>query len=62
MKYGFNTAWIDEDYTHTYSSTNSHTAYVRTTKGEFTANAKAKKWAKIEVTHRTDNVTYRMEW
>ncbi|MBQ9543156.1 MAG: hypothetical protein IJJ76_00510 [Ruminococcus sp.] len=60
MVYGFNTAWINEDYTWTRHNTTSHTAIVKNGKGQYSANASKKSWAKIEVTHNGSSITYKM--
>jgi hypothetical protein len=58
MKYGFNTSWIDEDYTHTTSSKYAHTATVSNANGAFTDYDSAGYWAEIEVTHSGTYVEY----
>lgn len=62
MKYGYNTSYIDEDYTHTYHTTSPHTAIVGNNKGYFNKAGKAKSWAKIEITHKGNYSVYKMTW
>lgn len=60
MVYGYNTAFINEDYTWTRSNNTSHTAIVKNARGQYSDNAKKKKWAKIEVRHKGSSITYKM--
>lgn len=61
MYYGYDTDWINEDYTWTISQTGESTAYVYrngydTDKKCTGPTGKAGKYSKIEVTHRTADV------
>lgn len=58
MNYGFNTDWIDEDYTHTTHSVYDHTATVSNSNGAYSKNAGSKSWAKIEVSHKGSYIEY----
>lgn len=58
MKYGYNTAWIKEDYTHTTHSLYDHTATVSNGNGAYSKNSKKASWAKIEVRHSGSYVEY----
>lgn len=51
MVYGYNTSWIDEDYTHTKHTTKSHKAGISNEDDSDYDSAKKGKWAKIEITH-----------
>ncbi|MGG4142389.1 hypothetical protein ABEW34_04590 [Paenibacillus algorifonticola] len=51
VKYGFNTSWINEDYTHAYHNSLSVTAIVRNDTNTFQNETSAQNWAKIEVVH-----------
>lgn len=62
MKYGFNTAWINEDYTHTYHTTYHHTATVSNNNGAFSDEDSGGAWAGIEVTHRGSYIEYSITW
>jgi hypothetical protein len=62
MKYGFNTAWINEDYTHTYHNSLSSTAVVRNDNGTYDNQAGSQKWAKIEVTHNGTKIFYKIKF
>lgn len=58
LVYGFNTSWIDEDYTHTKHYSSSHTAAISNEDGGYKDSAKAGKWAEIEVSHAGSTVMY----
>lgn len=58
MKYGYNTLFINEDYTHTYHKEKAHTAYVKNTSNAKDKSAKAGKYAKIEIAHKNGTVYY----
>ena len=62
IKYGYNTAWINEDYTHTYHSSKSHVAIVSNANGSFTDYDIGGYWAGIEVTHSGSYVTYTISY
>ena len=50
MEYGYNTSWINEDYTHTIHYSRSHIAKVSNGVG-YSDSASAGNWAEIEVSH-----------
>lgn len=58
IKYGYNTSWINEGYTHAYHTNRRHSAIVVNANGSFSDDANAGGWAKIEVRHAGDSVTY----
>jgi hypothetical protein len=58
MKYGFNTTAIDEDYTHTYHRTKSHTAYVKNSARAQTKKGAAGNYSKPEIQHASGKVYY----
>ncbi|KZE64059.1 hypothetical protein AWM68_13205 [Fictibacillus phosphorivorans] len=58
FKVGYNTSWINEDYTHTYHSGNSHTAYVKNTGSAQTLKGSAGSYAKAEIQHHSGTVYY----
>jgi hypothetical protein len=58
MKYGYNTTWINEDYTHTYHKDKTHYAYVKNTGTAQEKKGNAGKYAKVEVKHRSGTVYY----
>ncbi|MDD5927089.1 MAG: hypothetical protein PUD12_02725 [Firmicutes bacterium] len=58
FKYGYNTTWINEDYTHTYHRTKDCYAYVKNSGAAYQKNAVAGKYAKAEITHHTGTVYY----
>ncbi|MGN7233640.1 mediterrocin family bacteriocin [Priestia megaterium] len=60
MEYGFNTAAINEDYTHTKHSTTSHTAIVKNANGQYSDNDTKGNWAGIEVTHSGSSIVYKI--
>lgn len=62
MTYGFNTAFINEDYTWTMHNTKTHSAVVINGNGTFAANNSYKNWAKKEVTHKDPTVKYRLTY
>ncbi|WP_243291893.1 hypothetical protein [Bacillus sp. FJAT-47783] len=62
MRYGFNTAWIDEDYTHTTHSVYDHTATVSNGNGAYSKNASDGAWAKIEVRHSGSYIQYSISY
>ncbi|SFE98167.1 hypothetical protein SAMN04487969_110164 [Paenibacillus algorifonticola] len=62
MKYGFNTDFINEDYTHTYNSQFHHTATVSNSNGAFTDEDSAGSWAGIEVTHSGTYIEYSISY
>lgn len=62
MKYGYNTAWINEDYTHTYHSNNHHVATVSNSRGSFSDEDNGGKWAEIEVRHSGSYITYSISY
>ncbi|WP_148295045.1 mediterrocin family bacteriocin [Gracilibacillus boraciitolerans] len=62
MKYGYNTSWINEDYTHTYHKNSTHTAYVKNTSKAQEKNARAGSYAKVEITHASGTVYYSYEY
>lgn len=57
FKYGFNTKFINEDYTHTFHANKKHTATVKNTGGYGKKTANAGKYAKIEIAHKGGNDT-----
>ncbi|WP_062350423.1 hypothetical protein [Bacillus kwashiorkori] len=62
MRYGYNTTWINEDYTHTTHTNRNHTAIVTNGRGSFSKSAKDGKWAKIEVRHSGTSVQYSISY
>lgn len=58
MEYGYNTSWINEDYTYTKHYTKSHTAKISNEKRSGKDSADAGEWAEIEVTHAGSTVLY----
>ena len=62
IKYGFNTAMINEDYTHTRHDSLHHTASVSNANGTFADEDKAGQWAGIEVMHSGSTVNYGINW
>lgn len=63
IKYGFNTAFINEDYTHTYHSTKHHVvATVSNDNGSFSDEDSRGRWAGIEVSHNGSSVTYSISY
>lgn len=63
LSYGYNTAWINEDYAHGYHSKNDHYASVSNGNGSFTSGNKgAGKVAKIEVRHKGSSIRYSMDY
>ncbi|GMR63808.1 MULTISPECIES: hypothetical protein [Bacillus] len=58
MNYGYNTSWINEDYTHTTHSVYDHSATVSNSNGAYSDNAGNGSWAKIEVTHSGSFIQY----
>lgn len=62
VKYGFNTAWIDEDYTWTTSTTKKTWAYVHNNNGSYNTSASAGKWAKTEVRHSGSKIKYEIRF
>ncbi|HEO4727663.1 hypothetical protein [Finegoldia magna] len=62
IKYGFNTAFINEDYTHTYHSNRHHVATVTNSNGSFSDEDNGGRWAGIEVRHSGNYVTYSISY
>lgn len=60
MEYGFNTAAINEDYTHTKHSTTSHTAIVKNANGQYSDNDTKGNWAGIDVRHSGSSIVYKI--
>lgn len=60
MEYGYNTAWINEDYTHTKHNSTGHTAIVQNANGSHSNSDGAGNWAEIEVTHSGSSITYKL--
>lgn len=58
MIYGYNTDWINEDFTHTNHTTKTHLAKVQNNNGMFSDEASANNWAEIEVVHSGTTITY----
>lgn len=58
MTYGYNTSWINEDYTHTYNSQEDHYAGISNANGFFSDSDNAGQWAGIEVTHSGTDIAY----
>ena len=59
MKYGYNTALINEDFVHAYDS-GTHKAILDNANGAHSKEAKGKTWAKLEVRHAGTNIMYGM--
>lgn len=62
IKYGFNTAFIDEDYTHTYHSSKHHVATVTNSRGSYSDEDYGGSWAGIEVRHSGNYITYSISY
>lgn len=62
MIYGYNTSWINEDYTHTRHNTTTHTARVINGSGTFSKAKTAGSWAYVDVIHNGSPVTYEMDF
>lgn len=62
MIYGFNKYAIDEDYCHTYHNSLGHTAILTNATNTFSNSDKAGKWARVDVIHSGNSVTYKMEY
>lgn len=60
IEYGYNTAAINEDYTHTKHSTTSHTAIVKNANGQYSDNDTKGNWAGIEVRHSGSSIVYKI--
>ncbi len=58
INYGFNDAFINEDYTHTKHMTRAHIAEVKNSNGSHADSDKAGNWAGIEVTHKGSTIYY----
>lgn len=58
FKVGYNTTAIDEDYTHTYQKSKSHTAYVKNSGSAQTLKGSAGNYAKAEIKHHSGTVYY----
>jgi len=58
FKVGYNTSWINEDFTHTYHQKNAHYAYVKNTGSVQTLKGSAGKYAKAEIKHHSGTVFY----
>ncbi len=58
MVYGYNTEWINEDYTHTRHYYKSHTAIVQNDNGVHWNTAVADKWAKVETAHKGRDIKH----
>lgn len=59
-KYGFNTLFFNEDYTHLHAFDKKHQAYVKNSNGTATNNAKAGYWSKAEIRHSGNSVQYKI--
>lgn len=62
MNYGYNTSWINEDYTHTMHGKYDHSATVSNSNGAYSDNAGSGSWAKIEVTHSGSFIQYSLTY
>lgn len=63
MKYGYNTDFWNEDYTHTYHTIYSHTAVVANGSGAYSDGDSAGNWAGIEVLHTSNvQIEYSLIW
>lgn len=62
IEYGYNTSWINEDYTHTKGYLGSHNAIVSNNNGSYSDSAKKNKWAEIEVRHPGSYVQYGVKY
>lgn len=61
--YGYNTAWINEDYSWAYHNVREHSAEVQNSNGAFGSSKKKKtEVAKIEVRHSGNSVIYQNTW
>lgn len=52
FKYGYNTLFFNEYYTHTYHRNKKHEAYVKNERAATTKKAKPGKYAKAEIIHK----------
>ncbi|MGX9161944.1 mediterrocin family bacteriocin [Priestia megaterium] len=59
MKYGYNTAWINEDFVHAYHS-GTHEAILENDNGAYSKESKTNTWAKLEVRHAGTKIMYGM--
>ncbi|TCT21697.1 hypothetical protein EDD68_1101 [Melghiribacillus thermohalophilus] len=62
MEYGYNTAWINEDYTTTFHESRHHTATVSNANGSFTDEDDAGAKANISVRHSGSTVYYSISY
>lgn len=61
--YGYNTVFINEDYSHAYHTSREHSAEVSNDRGSFGSSKKAAgKEASIEVRHKGTNIQYQNTW
>ena len=62
MKYGYNTTWINEDWTHTKHPDIATTAKVKNSNGTHVGSkAGSGNWSKIEVRHSGTSLSYGIE-
>ncbi|WP_146551439.1 hypothetical protein [Rummeliibacillus sp. SL167] len=62
IKYGFNTAYIDEDYTWTTHTSKTSYAIVNNANGKYSDSASAANWAKVEVRHKGTSIKYTIQF
>ncbi|MBT2685973.1 hypothetical protein [Bacillus sp. ISL-37] len=62
IKYGFNTDWINEDYTHTTHAKYKSYAIVNNANGKYSSSASAGNWAKTEVRHSGTSISYTIQF
>lgn len=62
MKYGYNTLFINEDYTHTFHKSKAHYAYVKNSGSAYEKPGSKGKYAKAEIRHHSGTVFYRYRY
>lgn len=62
IEYGYNTSWINEDYTSAVHDYYHHTAIVENGNGSYSDEDSAGDWANISVTHSGSTVYYRLSY
>lgn len=58
MTFGYNTSWINEDFTHAFVVDRTHSAVVNNANGTFSTEASKNQYAKIEVRHSGTKILY----
>ncbi|WP_339149306.1 MULTISPECIES: hypothetical protein [unclassified Sutcliffiella] len=63
LTYGYNTAWINEDFAHAYHASKTHFASISNGNGSHVSSSVgAGKTAKVEVRHAGSTVTYTIHY